>query len=179
MNMAGGPLLAENLSDTIALLHVAEQHFGEFAAAVLEDDETLGLFGDLKEWLASSRVLLTNRQAEVSAGSPVTQQAESIKVPASHSSVREEALLQNLLSGYSLITQVAALSQILEVTSDAVADTPTATASRGLGAEAEAAAARLWKLLPSRSKIAFNMLTISEVDPSVDTKMSDDRLTQE
>jgi hypothetical protein len=38
-------------------------------------------------------------------------------------------------------------------------------------------AERVWKFLPSRSKIAFNMLNLQEVDPSVETRAIENRST--
>jgi hypothetical protein len=48
--------------------------------------------------------------------------------------------------------------------------------AREIQDEERGTAEKLWSFIPSRAKIAFNLLTAGEMDPSVDTKMADDRV---
>lgn len=58
----------------------------------------------------------------------------------------------------------------------ATGDQTTESLAREIQAEEHRAADRVWSFIPSRSKIAFNGLTAWEMDPSVDTRMADDRI---
>ena len=90
----------------------------------------------------------------------------------------EERTLQNLIVSYTVEVGECALYEALAAASRTAGDSITEALARQIQKEEFAAAATLWHFLPSRSKIAFNMLTISELDPAVETKMADDRLIE-
>ena len=123
---------------------------------------TSGLLG-----VKSSEPLLDEDEADISALAP--QIAEAGDVP-------EEQILQSLLAAYVGEAGGVAMYESLAAAARSVADAETENMSRQIQTEKRRAAERVWHLLPSRSKIAFNMLTISEIDPAVETKMADDRL---
>jgi len=66
----------------------------------------------------------------------------------------------------------------LESAALAARDEQTAESAARLAAEEQTAADRFWHFLPSRSKIAYNVLTAGEIDPAVETRAPDDRLTE-
>lgn len=82
----------------------------------------------------------------------------------------EGRLVQNLISAYCMETGQCAMYQALAVTAHAAGDTTTENLAREIQAQERAVAEKLFHFLPTRSKIAFNVLTANEVDPAVETK---------
>ncbi len=91
----------------------------------------------------------------------------------------EERLVQNLMVAFCVANGERAMYEALATTARSAADSVTEALARQIAAEETATAEKLWHFLPSRSKIAFNMLTVGEIDPSVDTKTVDDRIVDE
>jgi ferritin-like metal-binding protein YciE len=92
--------------------------------------------------------------------------------------VMEERIVQNIIAAYSMAAAGCALYQVLGTISGATADAATEALVRKFHEEEAVAAGQIWHLLPSRSKIAFNMLTIAEVDPAVETRAVDNRVVE-
>lgn len=92
--------------------------------------------------------------------------------------IAEERIVQNLAKGFALTKSACAMYLALESAARAARDEQTAEVASRLAAEEETAAEHFWHLLPSRSKIAYNVLTAGEIDPSVETRDPDDRLTE-
>ena len=90
----------------------------------------------------------------------------------------DERLVQNLLSAYSVEAGECAMYEALASVAHATGDWITEKLAKEIQAEEHRAADRVWSFIPSRSKIAFNGLTAWEIDPSVDTRMADDRITE-
>ena len=90
----------------------------------------------------------------------------------------EEKTLQNLLIGYTMEAGEFAMYETLATLARAAGDYDTEQLAKQIQTEERNAAERIWHFLPSRSKIAFNMLTVSEIDPAVETKMADDRIIE-
>lgn len=90
--------------------------------------------------------------------------------------IAEERTLQNLLTAYTIDTAAFAMYEGLAAVARSSGDSESEQLARQLQDEERSAADTIWHFLPSRSKIAFNMLTVSEVDPAVETKMADDRI---
>ena len=88
----------------------------------------------------------------------------------------EERIVQNLMMAFAIESGKRAMYEALAVTSRQAADITTETLAREIAAEETAVAEKIWHFLPSRSKIAFNVLTAGEVDPAVDTRTVDDRI---
>jgi len=88
----------------------------------------------------------------------------------------EERTLQNLIVAFTTKKAESAMYEALAATAEAAGDAATARLARGSQKEEAAAAEQLWHFLPSRSKIAYNMLTVTEVDPSVETKAATNRV---
>lgn len=90
--------------------------------------------------------------------------------------VQEERTLQNLIVAFTTKKAECALYEGLAATAEAAGDAVTASLARESQQEEAAAAEEIWHFLPSRSKIAFNMLTVTEVDPAIETKAATNRV---
>lgn len=161
-----------------------EQSLRGFSAAVNDDDEVRGLFekhareSSRQAGLVLSRLREYGGEAESdfpsqqSSTSGFSSAAPSFQPSAS----TEERLVHDLMSSYSAEMGLCGVYELLRGASELEADTATASLAVQLQAEHRDSAQEFFHMLPSRSKIAFNMLTVSEVDPSVETKVGDDRL---
>jgi ferritin-like metal-binding protein YciE len=85
----------------------------------------------------------------------------------------EERTTMNLIAAYTVEAGECALYEALIEVARAAGDETTVTLARSIQAEAHRTADKLWSFIPSRSIIAFNVLTIGEVDPSIDTKVGE------
>jgi ferritin-like metal-binding protein YciE len=83
----------------------------------------------------------------------------------------EERLVQNLITAYCVEAGECAMYEALAVTAHAAGDTVTESVAREAQAEERSAAEKLLHFLPTRTKIAFNLLTADEIDPAVETKV--------
>lgn len=88
----------------------------------------------------------------------------------------EERLAQNLVMAYAVEASECAMYEALAGVAGAAGDDVTERLAREIQEEERRTAEKLWSFIPSRSKIAFNLLTAGEIDPSVDTRMADDRV---
>jgi ferritin-like metal-binding protein YciE len=82
----------------------------------------------------------------------------------------EERTAQNLIVGFAVEASECALYEVVASIAKSAGDTLTEFLAREIQAEERRTAERIWHFIPSRAKIAFNMLTVGEVDPSVETK---------
>lgn len=92
--------------------------------------------------------------------------------------IAEERIAQNLIKGFSLTKSACAMYLALQSAARTAEDEQTADLANRLAGEQAAAAEHFWRFLPSRSKIAYNVLTAGEVDPAIETRAPDDRLTE-
>jgi ferritin-like metal-binding protein YciE len=83
----------------------------------------------------------------------------------------EEQLVQNLITAYCVETGECAIYEALAISARAAGDDETEALAREIQAEELRAAEKIFHFLPSRSKIAFNVLTAGELDPAVETKV--------
>lgn len=88
----------------------------------------------------------------------------------------EERIVQNLITAFSVEQSECAMYEALIHVARMAGDRETETLALKIQAEENRAAESLWHLLPSRSKIAYNILTMGEVDPSVETKTQEDQI---
>jgi len=89
---------------------------------------------------------------------------------------QEERLLQNILVAFALEKSECAMYEALATVASAAGDTVTEELARDIQAQESETADKLWRFIPSRSKIAFNVLTAGEIDPAIETKAPDDRI---
>jgi len=88
----------------------------------------------------------------------------------------DERLLQNLLTAFAVEKSECAMYEALATVAAAAGDAFTEGLAREIQAQESEMADKLWRFIPSRSKIAFNVLTAGEIDPAIETKAPDDRV---
>jgi rubrerythrin len=89
----------------------------------------------------------------------------------------EEKLLQNLLSAFAVCNGQRALYELLACRARAENDSDTEDLAREIQLQKSRMGEMVWHWIPTRAKIAFNLLTADEVDPSIETRAADNRLT--
>jgi ferritin-like metal-binding protein YciE len=88
----------------------------------------------------------------------------------------EERTVQNLVTAFTVENSECAMYEALAAAAEAAGDTATETLAREIQAEEKQTAEKIWRFIASRAKIAFNLLTATETDPSVNTRAADNRL---
>jgi ferritin-like metal-binding protein YciE len=101
--------------------------------------------------------------------SVVPKPAEALRWP-------EEQLVQNLVVAFAVEQSERAMYEALAAAAVAAGDPTTEQLARDIQAQESETAEKLWRFIPSRAKIAFNLLTAGEIDPAVETKAPDDRV---
>lgn len=87
-----------------------------------------------------------------------------------------ERLTQNLITAFAVENGERAMYEALASVSEAAGDAATEALARQIQAEETQVAERIWRFIPNRAKIAFNLLTAGEIDPAIETKAPDDRI---
>jgi ferritin-like metal-binding protein YciE len=87
-----------------------------------------------------------------------------------------ERLAQNLIVAFAAEKSECAMYEALASVAAAAGDESTEKLVREIQAEESEAADKIWRFIPTRSKIAFNLLTAGEIDPAIETKAPDDRV---
>ena len=85
----------------------------------------------------------------------------------------DERLAQNLMMAYTMEATECALYEGLIAAALEAGDLATVELARGIQKEEHAAAEKFWSYIPSRSLIAYNMLTLDEINPAVETKVGE------
>lgn len=83
---------------------------------------------------------------------------------------KDERTTQNLMTAYTVENSERAMYEALATIARAAGDNVTETLAREIQAEEVKTAEKVKAFIPSRAKIAFNMLTLGEIDPAVETK---------
>lgn len=83
----------------------------------------------------------------------------------------EQRLVQNLVAAFSIESGECAMYEALAHVARVSGDEITERLAREIQSEQQRAAEKLFHFLPTRSKIAFNLLTAYEIDPAVETKV--------
>lgn len=168
-------LIRQYLIDAVAAEKAFEPQLRSFAAE--GDDEHVQLA--FAEHAEETRVQHERLSAHLRSFSPAESQAESSlaslaeiapKFAAAGSTV-EERLVQHLISAFCIESGECAMYEALATVARAAGDTATEALARQIQAEERRAAEKIWHFLPTRSKIAFNVLTADEIDPAVETKV--------
>jgi ferritin-like metal-binding protein YciE len=89
---------------------------------------------------------------------------------------REERVVQNLIVAFAMEKSECAMYEALATVAAAAGDAATEELARDIQAQESETADKLWRFIPSRAKIAFNLLTAGEIDPAIETKAPDDRI---
>ena len=178
--VSGGEVLRRYLGEAIA----SELNFGRELDAFAsdgDDDEVERAFHDGSEECRLRAEALTAkiRQLDAEAGEKNPHVRTSGNAArGSSSEVLEERIAQNAAAAYTFEAGQCARYEMLASIAHAAGDDELEVLTRKLQAQARDAAEKFWKFLASRAMIAFNMLTVSEVDPAVETKVADNRLVE-
>lgn len=186
--MKGGVIVPTNqldliqtyLADAIAAEASFEAQLRDFANEG-DDDEVKAVFANHAVETQRQRQRLTERLNELGAapsgGKNLLARVFSLTPRSAQlGHLQEERTVQNIMIAYTVESSEQAMYHALISVAEAAGDLRTATLAREIQAEETRTAEKLWHFLPTRSKIAYNMLTVQEVDPAVETKMADDRI---
>ena len=173
-------LLTRYLDDAISAERSFETQLRSFAEQG-DDDEVQTAFRAHAEQTRTHCARLTRRLEELGGTpSPVkTAMAELYGMAPKLSlaaQVAEDRIVENLIVAVLMETGECAIYEVLATVALAAGDSPTEHLAREIQSEARHTADLLFRFIPSRSKIAFNVVTPHEIDPAVDTKAPDDRL---
>lgn len=179
MNAAG--VVRQHVEDAIAAEKAFEKQLREISRDRNDDDDVQAFFAAHADQTKTQHERLATRLGgypeldgdDASNLAALLNLGPHIEQPGA---IAEERTLQNLLTVYTIETGECAMYEALARVARAAGDIETEQLARQLQNEERLAADGIWHFLPSRSKIAFNMLTISEIDPAVETKMADDRI---
>ncbi len=182
MTAAGKEVIRQYLEDVITAEKGFEQQLREFSRSG-DDQEVQVLFAQHADETQRQHERLVTRLAEI--GRRVLSQKVGFasilhsapQIPQA-ADISEEKTLHNLMLAYTVEAGEFAIYETLIALARASGDTETEQIAKQIQIEERQAAEKIWHFLPSRSKIAFNMLTVSEIDPAVETKMADDRVIE-
>lgn len=168
------------LEDAIAAESRTEAQLREFSG-VGDDDDVRATFERCADAAKLHQERLTRRLQELGgrashSKSFLAQVLDSTPKLAEVHDIQEERTAQNLIVAFTLTKGECALYEALATVAGAAGDATTARLAHGIQKEEADAAEEIWRFLPSRSKIAYNMLTVAEVDPAIETKAAGNRL---
>ena len=174
-------ILRDYIEDAIGAEKSSEMQLRSFADETIDDDELRLLFLSHADQTYVQRQLLTDRLRQPGTEPPSlrsipVQSFSSFPRESAAKQPAEERILQNLITAFSVETSECAMYEGLVQMARRAGDFETETLALRIQAEERTTADRIWHLLPSRSKIAYNMLTVGEVDPSVETKTQEDQI---
>jgi ferritin-like metal-binding protein YciE len=143
-----------------------------------DDDEVKAAFAAHAEETRVQQEHLEKRLEELGGSSPGIRTAAARVLGLAPRTLQiahapEERTVQNLLTAYTMEAGECALYEALIEVARAAGDEATVDLARHIQAEAHRTADRLWSFIPSRSIIAYNVLTIGEIDPAVETKVGE------
>ncbi|MFL6449031.1 MAG: DUF892 family protein [Bryobacteraceae bacterium] len=175
-------VIARYLGDSLSAERSFETQFRSFSKDG-EDLEVQSYFESSAARAAAHTQLLENRLAALNGtkdkGSDLLAEVLARAPKAAQiGHIAEERIVQNLIRAFSLSKSACAMYSALHAAARTAGDEQTAELAVRLAAEEESASEHFWHFLPSRSKIAYNLLTAGEIDPAVETRAPDDRLTE-
>ncbi len=180
MSGAATDFLRGCLTDAIEAEDVFESRLREFANQG-DDPDVQSAFLFHADVLHQRRAGLAARLEELGGAhsgqrSPLSQLIEVASPNSEFARVQEEQTLHNLISAFGIASSECALYEVLSAVARAAGDSVTESLARRALTEQHETAKRVFSFLPSRSKIAFNMLTPNELDPAVETKAFQNRV---
>jgi ferritin-like metal-binding protein YciE len=171
------------LQDSLAAESSFESQLRSFAHEVGDDFEVQALFFSYAAETHRRIERLTVRLQDLGGGGTTSGAKSSLAhlfnfapklAQAGHA--LEERIVQNLIAAFSVANGKRAMYEALAAAAGTASDTTTEALARETAAEESATAEKIWHFLPSRSKIAFNVVTAGEIDPSIDTRTTDNRI---
>ena len=174
-------VLMRHISDVILAEKHSETQLRSYADETVDDSEVQMLFLGHADETYVQRQRLTDRLQELGGEAPSLTGASGRTfdwVPQTTSSKQrpEERIVQNLIAAFSMERGECALYESLRQAARVAGDRETEALALRIQAEESSASERVWHFLPSRSKIAYNISTVGEVDPSVETKTGEDQI---
>jgi rubrerythrin len=165
-------ILNRYMEDAIAAERGMQSQLESFASDG-DDDDVKALFAEGARQAQSNADELTARIAgenpsaiKSAAGAAVS----GLQRTAEFLHIQEERTVQHLIAAYSMEMSATGMYLALESVAKAANDIRTSQLAADAGLSASQLAAKLFHLIPTRSIIAYNMLTVTEIDPSVETK---------
>lgn len=160
------------MSETVSLLRAIEREFRSRSASG-DDAEVRSLLLGQADRSAVEADLLLDFFAGDESQAVSEPFLDTLPVALTRSHALEEQTVLDLSYAFTAINLKRAhfRALLLQLNNSGLTDKLN-DASRA----AEQAASAIFHLIPTRSKIAFNMLTPNELDPSVETRASDSRL---
>lgn len=180
MPQTSNDVMRRYLEDAIAAEKGFETQLQGFAREG-DDDEVKALFATHAEETRRQYGRLTARLHELG-GSPSTAKSFLAHVfglapkPAQVGHQPQERTTQKLITAFAVENSECAMYEALSAAAEAAGDDATEALAREIQAEEKQTADKVWRFIASRAKIAFNLLTVAETDPSVNTKVQDNRL---
>jgi ferritin-like metal-binding protein YciE len=167
------------LEDAIAAEKSFEQRLRSFADEG-DDPEVQSLFRNRADQTRQHHEDLTSRLEALggttsAVKSFVDQLFSAVPKSAQIARSSDERLVQNVVTAFAVSQGERAMYEALAAAAIAAGDPETEQLARNIQAQASETADRLWRFVPSRAKIAFNLLTAGEIDPAIETKARDDR----
>jgi ferritin-like metal-binding protein YciE len=171
---AAEQLIRTYLENVIAAEEAFAKRFREFANDG-DDQEVQLAFADhadestlLTERLKARLAKLGGDPSQTTTG--LTVFLELAPSVAQLGNTREERVVQNLITAFCVEAGERAMYEALAVTAAAAGDVETEALARNAQAQEQSTAEKFLHFLPTRSKIAFNLITAHELDPAVETK---------
>jgi len=170
-------IIRRYLDDAIAAEKSFESQLRAFADEG-DDAEVQGLFAQHADETQLQHERLTARLEELG-GRPSTSKSALARVFAfaprmMHVAQQpDERVAQNLIVAFSVENSECAMYEALIAVARYARDTATEVLARDMQAQEKAAADKVWRFIPSRAKIAYNVLTAGELDPAVETHVHD------
>ncbi|HZS54215.1 MAG TPA: ferritin-like domain-containing protein [Bryobacteraceae bacterium] len=173
-------LIRQYLKETIGAEETLEEQLRSFASEGDDEDVQLA-FAEHADETRVHRERLRERLSSVGGGdlaeagvlAPVLDLRPKF---ARAGNTLEERLVQNLFTAFTAEKSECAMYEVLATVAHAAGDSATEVVAREIEAENQRAAEKFFHFLPTRSKIAFNILTAEEIDPAIVTKVADNRL---
>lgn len=173
-------IIRRYLEDAIAAEKSFEAQLEAFSREG-DDDEVKAAFAAYVIETRRSHERLTARLKELGGGASMAKSffAQILGLtpkPAQVGHGEDERTVQNLIAVFAIANSECAMYEVLATMAQAASDPATESLAREIQAQGKEAAEKVWRFIPSRAKIAFNLLTVTETDPAVSTKAADNRL---
>lgn len=180
MAQTSDDVIRRYLEDAIAAEKSFEPQLEGFAREG-DDEEVQAVFAIHAAETRRQYELLTSRLEELG-GNPSTAKSLLAHVfglapkSAQVGHAPEERTTQNLIMAFTVENSECAMYEALAAAAEAAGDDVTGALAREIQAEERQTAEKIWRFIATRAKIAFNLLTAAETDPSVNTRTADNRL---
>ena len=181
MSAQSDALIRKHLESAIAAERGFEAQLRGFSQ-IGDDDEVQRAFLTHADQIVAETALLHNRLRSLGGSASEYHSdlvnATEVTPEIATSGVLDERILQNLITACTIGATECAMYSVLATVAQAAGDTETEALAREVLDRRRIATEQVWHFLPSRSKIAFNMLTLDEVDPAVKTRTIENRVIE-